>query len=232
MFAARRPLPLKVLLANSYLSHSIISRKVRRSNASGLPSLSIRGDAYNEDSFDEDWDESDDEIDDDIHSSEIASMSDNRGTNFTSGGSTNYQSSKPPTAYISEKAQNFLNNQQASYLSQDRLFSLHPTESLFTGASDTYLWNGHPMLAHQTEQLQPETARSSALTTAPSLSQDKLSIESQMQQDFSERQHDMVGNRLILENVQPETVSTIVKMLFDTGADVEMRLEKAETQDN
>ena len=231
MFAACRHLPLKFLLVNSYPSHSIISRKGQRYRPPGLPSPSIRGDAYNEDSFDEDWDESDDEIDDDIHSSENASMPGNRGTNFTDVERVNYQSSKSPATYTSEEAQTFLNNQQASYLSQDRLFSLHPTESLFTGASGAYLWNDHPMLAHQTEQLQPETAGSSVLTTGPSLSQDELSTESQMGHDFSQRRHDTVGTRLILENVRPETVNTIVKMLFDTGTDIEMRLEKAETQD-
>ena len=237
----RPPLILKILLANPYLSHVLITRRGHRSLTLEPPSPSTRVEGYNErleDSFDEDSDESDDEINNDIDNdigndiqwSDMPSMPHGRSTKILSGGSTDYQSNNNSTAYTSEDPPSYIDAQETSSLPPDSLFSIQPTDSLFPDASDSFLWNDDTLLTHQTEQWNPETAGNSALTTAVSARQENIATESQKEQDLKQRRRDSAGTRLILENVQPDTVGTIVKMLFDSGTDIKMRLESTETE--
>ena len=229
----RPPLPLQFLLAYSYLSHVLITRKGRRSLTLEPLSPSTQGESYNErleNSFDEDSDESDDDIDNDIRSSQIASMPHSRSTNFISGGSTDYPSNNTPAVYASEDGPSYLNDPETTCLPPDSLFTIQPTDSFFTGASDSFLWNDDAMLSPQTEQWKPETAGSSALTTTTNLYQEEVLMKPQMEQDLKQRRRSSGGTRLILEDVQPDTVGTIVKMLFDSGTDIRMRLESTQTR--
>lgn len=228
-------LQVKFFLAKSDISHVLIGRKRRGSLALGPQSSSIRGDFDKErleDSFDEDSDESDYDIDNHIHSPEIANIPDGRSNFSSSGGSTSYGSDNTPAAYTSEEYSTYVNNQETSYLPTDRLFSLQPTDSLFTSNPDSYLWDDPAMLTPQTEQWQPETVESSSLATTTRLGRDEISVESQMELDFKEPRQDIGGTRLILENVKPDTVGTILKVLCDSGTDIKMRFESTETHNS
>ena len=94
----------------------------------------------------------------------------------------------------------------------------------------------------QIQHRQPGTVEESNLTTITEdaepngkdqmlLDPELMLVEKEQTRNQEQRRRDSVGNRLILENVQPETVSTIVKLLFDSGANIKMRLESTETEE-
>ena len=97
-------------------------------------------------------------------------------------------------------------------------------------------------MTQQLEQWRPETVEDSALTLVAEdaeqngtdqmlLDPDLMSLELEKEQneDLEQLRPNSAGNRLVLENVQPETVSAIVKLLFDSKANIKMRLESTET---
>ena len=211
--------------------------------SSPSPTAHIEPHAERPDDFEEEGEESDcsdSDIDDSDRSPRATGIPGDHNTNPSDGSSTTYNTGVP-TPHILPDHPSYPRNQATSFLNTNELFSMPPTDDFFEGAANHCFWNDLPLATPQLEHWQPETNHYPDLAsitprefTNPSTPGLVSSLDSERHEDSNHREdhhnrRNSVGKRLILDNVQPEVVSTIVKMLYDSGADIKMRLESTET---